>query len=149
VILAVDGAYIGFMEKMKTAIELHDSECVSIVRDPSGDGVVVLNAYVHRYEGEFGRMPHEGGEQRIRIAIGSMTVVSETGPLPSTIYDSSLIVGESIFDNLVPLPAKHAGSVNLTMTLSDDAREVKITGEGIEIVAEGAFRFIESVDFSN
>ena len=132
---------------MNSEIELHDSECVSIESDSQGNGTVMLNAYVHLYEGELGDEPHEGGEQQIRMTIESMTVTGETGELPSTIWEGSLTVGQSIL-YLIPFPARHEGPVALTMTLSDNARQVEITGRGIAIAPEGVFRFIERVDFT-
>jgi hypothetical protein len=135
--------------KMNSAIELHDSECVSIEHDSRGNGAVILKAYVHRHEGEFGDTPHEGGEQLVRITIDSITVTGETGALPSTIWEGSLTVGEAILNNLIPFPAEHKGPITLSLTLFDNARQVEITGRSIAIVPESVFRFIERVDFTH
>ena len=132
---------------MNSEIELHDSECVSIEQDQQGNGTVILSAYVHRYECALGEAPHEGGEQRIRMTIDSIAVSGEVGELPATIYDGSLTVGPSRL-GLIPFPARHEGSVTLTMILSDDARQVEMTGIAIEIFSESTFRFIERVDFT-
>lgn len=134
---------------MNSEVELHDSDCVSIETDSQGNGTVILNAYVHRYEGECGDWPHEGGEQGIRMTIDSMTVSGETGGLPSTILDGSLTVGQLTLNNVIPFPARHEGPVALTMTLIDNARQVEITGRSIAIAPEGVFRFIERVDFTH
>lgn len=134
---------------MNTDIEMHDSECLSIERNPNGSGTVILNAYVHRYEGLFGKAPHEGGMQRIRMTIDSMTVSGDIGELPARIYDGSLKVGQEILDNIIRFPATHKEAITLIMTLSEDARQVEISGRGIRVFAENAFRFIEHVDFTD
>ena len=58
---------------MKSAIELHDSECPAIDLDSTGNGAVILVASVHRTDGEPGLSPGEGGMQRVIIAIESLT----------------------------------------------------------------------------
>jgi hypothetical protein len=39
---------------MNVAIEMHDSECLNVETDEIGQGFVLLDAYVHRTEGEPG-----------------------------------------------------------------------------------------------
>jgi hypothetical protein len=48
---------------MNAVIEMHDSECIAIELDDKGGGLVLLDAYVHRSEGEPLVSPHEGGYQ--------------------------------------------------------------------------------------
>jgi hypothetical protein len=133
---------------MNVAIEMHDSECLAVETDETGQGFVLLDAYVHRTEGEPGVFSGEGGVQRIRIKVNAMTVDGEIGNLPAYIYEGSLTIGTSIQDNMVPFPASYSEAIRLRLMLSEDARVVIISGTGISIEPEGAFRFVESVDFS-
>jgi hypothetical protein len=133
---------------MNSAIELHDSECLAVGVDELGQGFVLLDAYVHRTEGEPGVAPGEGGEQRLRIKVRAMTVEGDVGDLPAYIYEGSLTVEAVVQDNMVPFPAVYSGPVRLSLMLSDDARVVTIAGAGISIEPEGEFRFIEPVDFA-
>jgi hypothetical protein len=133
---------------MNVAIELHDSECLAVEVDESGRGFVLLDAYVHRSEGEPGVAPGEGGVQRIRINLGAMSVEGDLGDLPAYIYQGSLTVGTLIKNNMVSIPADYSGPASLRLMLSDDARIVTISGAGISIKPEGEFRFVETVDFT-
>jgi hypothetical protein len=131
---------------MNVAIEMHDSACVAVEVNTEGQGFVLLDAYVHRTEGDPGRASGEGGLQRIRVKMGSMTVSGSVGELPAYVYKGSLTVGETIQDNMVPFPAEYSEAVRLKMMLSDDARVVVVCGSGASIDAEGEFRFVELFD---
>ncbi len=132
---------------MKSTIELHDSDCLAIELDSRGNGAVILDAYVHRTGGEPGLSAGEGGMQRVRITIESMTTTGEIGSLPATIYDGSLTVGDTSVNELLPLPSVYEGYLSLTLTLADDARTVSVAGRSASITPEGSFRFVEQVDF--
>jgi hypothetical protein len=127
---------------------MHDSECLSVEVDETGLGSVMLNAYVHRTEGEPGSSAGEGGIQRIRMRINEMTVEGELGELPAGIYEGSLTAGTLALDNMNPFPAAHTGQVRLYMMLSEDARTVEFFGQDVSIEPEGEFQFVETVDFS-
>jgi hypothetical protein len=133
---------------MNEAIEMHDSECLAVEVDEEGQGSVLLDAYVHRSAGEPGVSPGEGGVQRIRMKINAMTVEGDVGVLPAYVSEGSLTVGSSLQDNIVPFPAAYPETVRLSMMLSDDARVILVSGNGISIEIEGEFRFIETVDFT-
>jgi hypothetical protein len=132
---------------MNVAIERHDSKCLAVETCELGQGLVLLDAYVHRTEGAPGGSPGEGGVQRIRIKIDGMAVNGEVGDLPASIYGGSLTIGTSIQDGLIPFPAAHSEAVRLRLMLSDDARVIVVSGTKISIEPEGEFRFVESLDF--
>jgi hypothetical protein len=131
---------------MNSAIELHDSECLAIERDSRGNGALILDAYIHRTNGEPSPSPREGGWQRVRLAIECLTPSREIDSLPATIYKGSLEVGGSRVDDLIPLPSSHSGDVSLTLVLLDDERMLSITGKNISIGSQGDFRFVEHVN---
>lgn len=133
---------------MNAIIEMHDSECIAVEVDENGDGFVLLDAYVHRSEGEPLMSPHEGGVQRIRLKFEGMTTEGEVGKLPADIYDGSLMVGADIRDTF-RFPAVVTEPVRLSMTFRYDARVIVVFGSGLSIESEGEFRFVETVDFSS
>jgi hypothetical protein len=129
---------------MNAAIEMHDSELLALEREETGQGSVVLKAYVHRTEGEPGVTSGEGGVQRIRIRVEGMTVEGEVGSLPADIFEGSVKFAQTTHDNIVPFPASYSEPVRLSMMLSPDARIVVVAGTGISFEAEGEFRFVEN-----
>jgi hypothetical protein len=133
---------------MNTAIELHDSKCLAVEADNHGRGFVLLDAYVHRTDGEPGAASGEGGVQRIRLKLDEMSIEGVLGDLPASIFEGSLTVGTSIQDNMVPFPAKYSEAVLLSLTLADDARMVVVSGVGLSIEPDGTFRFVEPFIFT-
>jgi hypothetical protein len=131
---------------MKSAIEFHDSECLAIEKDFHGNGAVILDAYVHRTDGDPGVSPGEGGTQRARFSFESITIDGEIGPLPAIIYGGSLMFGGACFDYLVPVPSDFSGNVSLTLELLYDSRSVTIAGKNVSIRPEEEFRFVEAVN---
>jgi hypothetical protein len=93
--------------------------------------------------GEPGVDAGKGGVQLIRIRIADMTIEGEVGELPSYLYDGSLAVGTAIQDNIVPLPAIHSEPIRLSMTLSEDARVLTLSGSSATIAPEGEFQYVE------
>ena len=45
---------------MNAVIEMHDSECIAIEFDKNGGGFILLDAYVHRGDGDPLMSPHRG-----------------------------------------------------------------------------------------
>ena len=129
---------------MNTAIEMHDSEVDSVEIASSGDGSVLLEAYVHRTEGEPGRAVGDGGVQLIRLTISDIKVEGAIGELPTYIYEGSLSVGKEVQDNIVTFPAKHHGIIRLYMMLAPDARIITVTGTSVTITSESEFCFVET-----
>ena len=134
---------------MKSGIELHDSELLAIELDSSGNGAVILDAYVHRTDGEPGISPGDGGVQRVRFSIEMMSTAGEIGSLPTGIYEGSLTLDNSNHRNMVPLPLQAGGNSTLTLMLGDDARLIHISGKNVFVEPEGEFRFVEHVDFTH
>jgi len=133
---------------MNIAIELHDSECLAVESGEGGQGFVLLEAYVHRSEGEPGESPGAGGVQRMRFKVDAMVVDGEVGDLPASIYEGSLAIGTSVQNNMLLFPAAYSDNVRLRLMLSEDARVIVVSGTGVSIEPEGEFRFVETVDFS-
>jgi len=124
---------------MKSAIELHDSMCLAIELGSRGNGTVILDAYVHRTEGEPGISAGDGGLQRVRISLEMMAIAGEVGSLPTLIYEGSLALDNTNLNNLVPLPLQIGGSATLSLMLADDARLISVSGRNVSVEPEGDF----------
>jgi len=133
---------------MNTSIELHDSECLAVEIGNQSEGFVLLDAYVHRTDGEPGVSSGEGGIQRIRLKVKAMGVDGELGDLPACIYEGSIAIGNSVQDNMIPFPATYSEAIRITLMLADDARVIVVYGVGLSINAESEFRFVEPFNFS-
>jgi hypothetical protein len=131
---------------MNAAIEMHDSECLTIEIGESGEGTVLLDAYVHRTDGQPGVAAGECGVQRIRMKLEGMSIEGDVGGLPAYVYEGSLTIGSLVQDNIIPIPAHHSDSVRLRMMLFDEARVVTVLGCGISIEPEGEFRNVEQFE---
>ena len=132
---------------MSAVFEMHDSECIAIEVDENGGGFVLLDAYVHRCEGERLMSPHEGGYQRIRMRVERVTRKIAVSNLPARICKGSLTVGEDVQDNIIRFPAIHTEPVQISMTFADGSQVVVVSAHGLSIEPEGEFRFAEMVDF--
>jgi hypothetical protein len=133
---------------MNTAIELHDSKCLALEINRSGSGSLLLNAYVHRSEGEPGVSKGEGGVQKVRLEMDEMELDGEVGDLPAYIYEGAIAIGESVQDNLISFPATYSGAIRISLMLAEDARVIAVSGTRLSIEAESEFRFVEPVDFT-
>lgn len=131
---------------MNVAIEMHDSECLAVEINETGRGSVLLRAYVHRTTGEPGISPGDGGVQQVKITMEGMAIEGTVGELPTYIFEGSLMVGESLQDNMVPFPAEYSLPVCLKMMLSKDARVVAVSGNAAAISAEGQFEYVEDFE---
>jgi hypothetical protein len=65
---------------VNVAIEMHDSELLSVGFDDAGLGSVLLRAYIHRTPGEPGVSSGDGGVQLVRIALEHMAIALLIGP---------------------------------------------------------------------
>ena len=81
--------------------------------------------------------------QRIRLNVEGMTMQGTVGDLPANVYEGSLVAGPDIQDNILRFPAVYKEPVRLRMMLSDDARVVVVSGNGLSIEREGEFRFVD------
>ena len=134
---------------MNVAIEMHDSELLSVEIDDAGRGSVLLGAFVHRSVGKPGVSPGDGGVQLVRITMDQMAIEGGVGELPAYVYQGSLLVGDTLQDNMVPFQPNTRLSFASKMMLSEDARVITVSGKGAAIESEGEFEYVEDFDGAN
>ena len=132
---------------MNSAMEWHDSELIAINAVSPTEGEVLLDAYVYRKVEDADHTSVEGGYQRVRIRVPSMRFGDLAPEMPADIYWGCLVLGGTEHNSPVPLPTRFEGTVGLTLTFRDHSQQLQISGTGVNIVADGEFRFVEIVPF--
>jgi hypothetical protein len=131
---------------MTSLMEWHDSELVAVSVDSALGGVISLDAYVYR-KGVQVLEAVEGGTQRVRISMPSTHCEDASPAMPAYIYGGKLVLEGVEHNDLVPLPMSFNGEVKLRLTMRD-GQELLFTGNGMNILADGKFRFVEMVPFN-
>lgn len=127
---------------MNRGIEIHDSTLVAI--EPVGRDVALLlaPAYMHCSEGRPGVDPGSGWLQDTTLFIREAVVESSPSRLPCTLSDGAFSIGESSWENGIPLPLEATGSVSLS-AVTEDGDSLAIHGLGAEAVLHGEPRYLE------
>lgn len=121
---------------MNAAVELHDSEVVSVV-DSAGTTRILLRAIVHTSIGEPGVSSGDVWTQLVALSIQDCRAsgVLQAG---AQIVDGSLEVGGVRYENVVPIQLDSHLALRLDLDAGDD--QVRLQGSGIRIEAEGPRR---------
>jgi len=98
--------------------------------------------HVHETDGRPGRDHGTGWTQDAKLRIGTAKLL-KSPTVPSWILDGSIEVGERMFDNLLPIPFDHQGSV--VVKLSGAEGELHATGVGASLTLLGEPVFVEDV----
>src|SRR5687768_3959331 len=104
---------------MNQIIELHDSEMACIWFSYGAAIIIFSRAYIHRSEGEPGRDPGTGWSQRAELVIERATEIDLPSAWPCSIYDGFLELNDVVYDNEIPIPLAHVGSVRLKIDIAD------------------------------
>jgi hypothetical protein len=121
-------------------MEMHDSVILAFEHNPDGGGVLLFKGSVYHAEGEPGRtLPQKSGWQNVRMQFTDMIVEGKIQDDKPYAADGSLRLDGFEYDNLIPVPLSHLGSVLLSMTLSDDFAGTIVRASNISIVVEGEF----------
>ena len=83
---------------------MHDSWLLGMEVSSDGSGIVELNAYVHRKSAE-GEDIHEGGYQRVQMALTQMSVEGYEEEPEIDIHRGSLEVDSMLLNSVVPFPS--------------------------------------------
>lgn len=120
--------------KVVDFIELHDS-VVELRRDSASVVLLLLPAYVHHWQDVSGGWVGTGRTQNARIEIGCRTEsVAAFGPIE--VSGGSLRVGDSRFDNMIPVPMETTSDVTIHLELVDGTR-VTVDGRSVRIELAG------------
>ena len=124
-------------------MEFHDSTLVDVRHVGSGIEIT-LTAYVHRWERIAGRWRGTGWMHPVRITLHGGPSFASSSIWPRAISTGSVTAGAVVHENVVQLPLRLAGAVELRLDL-DGGALFHVHGEQIEILIAGDGRRIEDL----
>jgi hypothetical protein len=124
---------------MNSAIEIHDSVIDAIT---NVDGKAVLyssSVYIHKSLGKPGVDPGTGWVRRAKLTIVD-AIIKSTLTLPGELLGGYLRLGDSIFDNEIPIPLNFRGDTELRLESWND-QIILVSGRGaeLELIDEPAY----------
>ena len=129
---------------MKTSIEFHDSDLSAY---NIHDNVLVIelrSAYIHKWEMTKGKWIGTGCVQDAKITIDNACVPKKMPAVPVEISDGMITIGNTIYDNLVPVPFHMNGPSLLKLQLvNGDTFEV--SGDALSIELHSESKFVEKL----
>lgn len=124
------------------AIELHDSTISSVQEEQGRLEILFDSAYIHESNGRPGVDDGTGWAQTAKFVFDSPVVTGKWPAFPACIRSGTLEVGQTIYDNVIPLPLKSCEAAKLSFTfLSKEA--VVISANGINGELAGNAKYIE------
>ena len=117
---------------MNSAIEIHDSVIDAIT---NVDGKAVLyssSVYIHKSLGKPGVDPGTGWVQRAKLTIVDAIIKSTLTLFPGELLGGYLRLGDSIFDNEIPIPLNFRGDTELRLESWND-QIILVFGRGAEL----------------
>jgi len=114
---------------MNSAIEIHDSVIDAIT---NVDGKAVLyssSVYIHKSLGKPGVDPGTGWVQRAKLTIVDAIILTL---FPGELLGGYLRLGDSIFDNEIPIPLNFRGDTELRLESWND-QIILVFGRGAEL----------------
>jgi hypothetical protein len=127
---------------MNSSLEIHDSTLAGV--DYVGGDVVVrlAPAYIHRSERRPGIDRGSGWLQDIDLVVHAGVVECSPSQMPCWLADGSLTIGDTNWNNCVPIPLAASGVVTLS-AITENSERLVIRGSGVETVSRGEFRYVE------
>jgi hypothetical protein len=127
---------------MPSWIEFHDSQLISATRSDR-DVSILLDAYVHRWEGRDLRRG-TGWMQQIRLIVGRAVASIPTLAAPAPIADGEIRIGPLSHSNLVKMPIKSEEPVSLKIQLVT-GEILEVAGEAVRSESIGEARYVEDL----
>ncbi len=132
------------MSQIQTSIEFHDSDLSSFNIHENVLVVELHPAYIHKWEMTNGKWIGTGCVQNAKITIDKAANLKKFLAVPLQISDGMIRVGDTIFDNLVPVTFHKNGPIVMKLHLiSGDTFEV--SGGAITIELHGESKFVEKL----
>jgi hypothetical protein len=124
-------------------VEIHDS-ILTAVSFSQGEGQLHFSSvYIHQSEGAPGCDAGSGWTQQAIVRINNARVEGSFFKFPVTLSEGSLQLGNETFDNEIPVPLRHNGSIALRLIGSEGGEVVFFTGSGSEFELLGDPKCVE------
>lgn len=122
------------------AVELHDSQVASI-RWEGGTCVIELAAHMHESDGTPGVDAGTGWTQPAQLTLHGAQAELIPGTLPLWILDGSVKVGNTLFENMLPIPFESTGITRLRLLGADGV--LQVSGSGLSLQPTGVAEYLE------
>jgi hypothetical protein len=103
----------------------------------------ITRVYIHQSEGTPGRDAGSGWIQEAILRINNARVEGSFSKFPVTLGDGNIQLGSQTFDNEIPVPLRHNGSIALRLIGSESGEVVSFTGSGAELELLGEPEYVE------
>jgi hypothetical protein len=130
------------MPEKNRAVELHDTK-LQAIEQVDGATVLRLEVYLHVSDGRPAEDPGTGWTQEAKLTVVDGVVESAPESGAMWVLDGCIEVGETPFDNLVPMPFEHKGAVSVRFEGAEGLLLVK--GRGVSLTLLGEPEFVEEV----
>jgi hypothetical protein len=135
------GPQFGRYDKLKNALELHDSRVSQIDCSGGVASVHFSHAYIHKSAGRPGRDHGTCWSREARLILSEVESFGAMPSLPNTISEGFLEVG-GIKHEMIPLPFKRKVGARLSLVFVDGA-QLEIVGSKPFIELSGAPIYLE------
>lgn len=126
---------------MNSAIEIHDSEVISITNRGSLLEVCLI-AYIHKSEGTPGRDAGSGWTQDAILTFWNGTLEGTIAEYPARLASGTLVVDGESLDNEIPIPLSRKGNTELKLEIFYNS-PVVIRGNEVHLELRGTPTYVE------
>lgn len=127
---------------MNSLVEIHDSTLAAITFVDRDLVLRLAPAYLHRSSGQPGVDHGSGWLQDLDLVISEAVAGSLPLELPSDLWNGSISIDGTRWDNIIPLPLIALDAVSFTAVTNHGERLV-VRGAGASIVIRGDMRYVE------
>jgi len=124
-------------------IEIHDSILAAVSFLQGVAQLHFASVYIHQSEGVPGRDAGSGWTQEAILRIDNARVEGSFFKFPTSLSDGNIQLGSQTFDNEIPVPLRHNGSIALRLIGSEGGEVVSFTGSGAELELLGEPEYVE------
>ncbi len=128
---------------LNRCVEIHDSILAAVSFSLGEARLDFSSVYIHQSEGAPGRDAGSGWTQQAILRINNARVERTFFKFPVTLSEGSLQLGNETFDNEIPVPLRHDGSIALRLIGSEGGEVVSFTGSGAELELLGDPEYVE------
>jgi len=122
------------------SIEIHDSTFVSLLIR-GGEAVLRFEFYIHQSTGKPLRDSGSGWSQVGVLRIKDPVMNGSFSDFPRDLHDGQITLDGAVFQNEIPIPLSHKGTVELK--LQSWSEVISITGTDIQLELIGEATYIE------
>jgi hypothetical protein len=124
-------------------VEIHDSILTAVLFSQGEARLHFSSVYIHQSECAPGRDAGSGWTQEAILRINNARVEGSFFKFPVSLSDGNIQLGSQTFNNEIPVPLRHNGSIALRLIGSESNEVVSFTGSGAEWELLGEPEYVE------